>query len=102
MPSLVERCVLHDGHHTGNTTAANSPHHSSHCRPIFFTGVSMFYFRKFHYSTPFQTVLLFVGFVIAMDFFVVALLRNRSLEMFESRARDVDSLCLDVCVDLYH
>lgn len=62
----------------------------------------MFYFRKFHYSTPFQTVLLFVGFVIAMDFFVVALLRNRSLEMFESRARDVDSLCLDVCVDLYH
>src|SRR5215469_5924066 len=52
--------------------------------PIFFTGVSLFYFKKFPYTTPLQTALLFVGFVIAMDFFVVALLINRSLEMFIS------------------
>ncbi len=52
--------------------------------PIFFTLVSLIYFKKFNYTTPFQTALMFVGFVIAMDFFVVALLINRSLEMFAS------------------
>ena len=52
--------------------------------PIFFTGVSLFYFKKFNYTTPLETALMFVGFVIAMDFLVVALLINRSLEMFAS------------------
>ncbi len=52
--------------------------------PIFFTGVSLIYFKKFNYTTPLQTAILFVGFVIAADFFVVALLINRSLEMFAS------------------
>ena len=52
--------------------------------PIFFTLVSLIYFKKFNYTTPLQTALIFVGFVIAMDFFVVALLINRSLEMFAS------------------
>ena len=52
--------------------------------PIFFTGVSLFYFKKSYYTTLLQTALLFVGFVIAMDFFVVALLINRSLGMFAS------------------
>jgi len=31
-----------------------------------------------------QTALIFVGFVIVVDFFLVALLINRSLEMFTS------------------
>jgi len=52
--------------------------------PIFFTGVSLIYFKKFNYTTPLQTAIFFVGFVIAADFFVVALLINRSLEMFAS------------------
>ena len=52
--------------------------------PVFFTGISLVYFQKFNYTTPFQTALIFVGFVIAMDFFVVALLINRSLDMFAS------------------
>lgn len=52
--------------------------------PIFFTIVSLVYFKKFNYTTPFQTALMFVGFVIAADFFVVALVINRSLEMFAS------------------
>jgi hypothetical protein len=52
--------------------------------PIFFTLVSLIYFKKFNYTTPLQTALIFVGFVIAADFFVVALLMNRSLEMFAS------------------
>jgi hypothetical protein len=52
--------------------------------PIFFAGVSWIYFHKFNYTAPLQTALIFVGFVIVVDFFVVALLINRSLEMFTS------------------
>ena len=52
--------------------------------PIFFTGVSLFYFRKFNYTAPLQTALIFIAFVIAMDFFLVAMLINRSFEMFTS------------------
>lgn len=52
--------------------------------PVFFTVVSLAYFSKFSYTTPLQTALIFIGFIIAMDFFVVALLINRSLEMFGS------------------
>src|SRR5215472_3277424 len=52
--------------------------------PIFFTGISLFYFKKFNSTTPLATAFMFVGFVIAMDFLVVALLVNRSLEMFAS------------------
>jgi hypothetical protein len=52
--------------------------------PIFFAGVSLFYFRKFNYTAPLRTALIFVAFVIAMDFFVVAMLINRNFEMFAS------------------
>jgi hypothetical protein len=52
--------------------------------PIFFTIVSQFYFSRFNYTLPLQTALIFVGFVMLMDFFVVALLINRSLDMFAS------------------
>ena len=52
--------------------------------PIFFAVVSLIYFSKFNYTSPLQTALIFVGFVIVVDFFVVALLINRSLEMFAS------------------
>jgi hypothetical protein len=52
--------------------------------PIFFTVISLVYFNKFNYTSPLQTALIFVSFVIVVDFFVVALLINRSLEMFAS------------------
>jgi hypothetical protein len=52
--------------------------------PIFFTIVSLVYFKRFNYTTPLQTALIFVAFVIAVDFSVVALLINRSLDMFAS------------------
>ena len=52
--------------------------------PIFFTLVSLVYFRKFNFTTSLQTALIFTGFVIIVDFFVVALLINRSLDMFTS------------------
>jgi len=52
--------------------------------PIFFAGITWVYFRKFNLATPLKTAVVFLAFVIAMDFFVVALLINRSLEMFTS------------------
>jgi len=52
--------------------------------PIFFAVISWFYFRKFNYTCPLRTALIFIGFVIFMDFFLVALIINRSFDMFLS------------------
>ncbi|MGD0613766.1 MAG: hypothetical protein ABSB41_19900 [Anaerolineales bacterium] len=52
--------------------------------PLFFTIISLVYFTKFHYTTPLQTASIFVGFVVLVDFFVVALLINKSMDMFTS------------------
>jgi phosphatidylserine synthase len=51
---------------------------------IIFAVLSFIYFTKFNYTTPLQTAAIFVGFVIAVDFFVVALLIMNSFEMFTS------------------
>jgi len=42
------------------------------------------YFEKFNYTTPLQTAIIFVVFVITVDFFLVALVINKSLDMFSS------------------
>jgi len=52
--------------------------------PIFYAVVSFVYFRRFNYTTPLQTAVIFIAFVIGMDFFVVAMLINRSFDMFLS------------------
>lgn len=52
--------------------------------PIFFSIISYYYFRKFSYTTPIQTAVIFVCFVMVVDFIVVALIINRSLDMFSS------------------
>ena len=52
--------------------------------PLFFAVISYFYFRRFNFTKPLQTAVIFIGFVMLMDFFVVALLINRSFEMFTS------------------
>jgi hypothetical protein len=52
--------------------------------PVFFAALSILYFKKFNYTTPLQTAIIFLLFVILVDFFVVALLINRSLVMFAS------------------
>jgi hypothetical protein len=52
--------------------------------PIFFVVISFFYFRKFGYTSPIQTALIFIAFVMAMDFFLVALVILRSVVMFTS------------------
>jgi len=52
--------------------------------PVIFAIISLIYFRKFNYTAPLQTAIVFVSFVILMDFFVVALLIEKSFEMFAS------------------
>ncbi len=52
--------------------------------PVIFAALSLVYFTKFASTTPIQTAVTFVSFVVLMDFFVVALLVQRSLEMFAS------------------
>jgi hypothetical protein len=51
---------------------------------VLFFLISLFYFRKFHYTSPMTTAIIFVSFVILVDFFIVALLILKSLEMFTS------------------
>jgi hypothetical protein len=52
--------------------------------PIYFFLLSWVYFTQFHYTTPLQTALIFVGFVMTLDFFLVALVIIQSLAMFAS------------------
>ncbi len=52
--------------------------------PVLAGLVAWFYFKQFHYTTPLVTAFLFVGIVIFMDVFIVALLIEQSLAMFAS------------------
>lgn len=52
--------------------------------PIIFTAVSLLYFTRFHYTAPLQTAAAFLFFVVFVDFFLVALVINKSLDMFTS------------------
>lgn len=52
--------------------------------PVVFGLISLFYFKRFRYTTPLQTALIFLAFVFLMDFFVMAFAILRSFEMFAS------------------
>ena len=52
--------------------------------PVIFATISWFYFTRFGYTSPLVTAVVFVAIVVLVDFFLVALVINRSLEMFES------------------
>ncbi|MHA2218579.1 MAG: hypothetical protein ACXACY_21850, partial [Candidatus Hodarchaeales archaeon] len=52
--------------------------------PIIAGLVSVFYFKRFNYTTPLKTAAIFLGFIIFMDVFVVSMLVMRSFEMFQS------------------
>ncbi len=52
--------------------------------PLGFVILSLIYFKKFNYTTPFQTAIIFLAFIIFMDFFIVALLIEKSFSMFKS------------------
>ena len=52
--------------------------------PVIFGVLSFVYFKKFNYTPALKTAIIFVLFVIFMDFFVVALLVLKNFEMFKS------------------
>lgn len=52
--------------------------------PVIFAVISVIYFTRFGFTPPLQTAAAFVAVVIFMDVFVVALLVQRSFEMFRS------------------
>lgn len=52
--------------------------------PIISVLISLFYFKKFSYTTSLQTAIIFVSVVILADFLIVALLIEKSFEMFAS------------------
>lgn len=52
--------------------------------PIGFGLLSVFYHRRFGYTSPVVTSAVFVLFVAAVDFFLVGLILVRNLEMFTS------------------
>lgn len=52
--------------------------------PIIFTLISIIYFRLFNYTKPLVTAALFLLFAVLMDVFVVALIVEKSFDMFRS------------------
>ena len=52
--------------------------------PVFFVIIALIYFKNFNYTTPLQTAVIFIGFVIFMDVFLVALLIEKSFSLFTS------------------
>jgi hypothetical protein len=52
--------------------------------PVFFVIVSLVYFNKFNYTRPLATAAIFTAFVMLVDFLLVALVINKSLDMFTS------------------
>ncbi len=52
--------------------------------PVIFGALSWIYFTRFGYTRPLTTAAVFVGIVIFMDVVLVALIIERSMEMFQS------------------
>ncbi len=52
--------------------------------PIVFGLLALIYFEQFDYTTPLQTALTFLAFVVFMDVFVIALFVEKSFAMFTS------------------
>ncbi len=52
--------------------------------PIIAIAISSLYYWKFNYTTPLQTAIVFVSLIICMDVFLVAMVINKSFDMFRS------------------
>jgi hypothetical protein len=52
--------------------------------PVYFAAVSAHYFRRYGYTGPLSTAIVFTGFVVTADFLLVALIILRSTAMFAS------------------
>jgi hypothetical protein len=52
--------------------------------PIFFAAVTYVYTRFFGFTSPLTTAVLFISFVLFMDVFLVAMVIEKSFDMFRS------------------
>ena len=52
--------------------------------PIIVIAISSLYYCIFNYTTPLQTAIVFAAFIIFMDVFFVAMVINKSFDMFRS------------------
>ena len=52
--------------------------------PLIFVMLSFIYFKQFNYTTPLQTAIIFLAFVVGMDVFVIAPFVEKSFAMFAS------------------
>jgi hypothetical protein len=52
--------------------------------PIIFGLISKSYFKKFHHVSPMQMAFICLGFALFLDFFLVAIIIQKSLAMFSS------------------
>lgn len=52
--------------------------------PVGFALISLFYFRKFSFTSPIRTALLFLSMVVALDLLLVAPIFEKSFAMFAS------------------
>ena len=52
--------------------------------PVGFAVISLFYFRKFGFSSPIRTATLFLSIVITLDLLLVAPVFEKSFAMFAS------------------
>ncbi len=52
--------------------------------PIIFGIISLVYFNRFGFTTPLQTAIIFVSFIIFMDAFLIAPFIEKSYDMFRS------------------
>jgi hypothetical protein len=77
-------CAAVMGIGMGVTTQHNALVIHALAAPVIFGALSLIYFTKFDYTTPLQTALMFLGFVIFMDFFLIAFLILKSFDMFKS------------------
>jgi hypothetical protein len=66
------------------TTEANAIMIHALFVPVVFSSIAFIYFQRFNYTKPLQTALIFIIFVILMDFFVVSMIINKNFDMFES------------------
>jgi len=52
--------------------------------PVGYIFISLLYFKKFAFTSPLQTALVFLGIAVGMDVFVVAMFIEKSFDMFAS------------------
>ncbi|MEJ2216175.1 MAG: hypothetical protein P8099_06125 [Gemmatimonadota bacterium] len=52
--------------------------------PLIFGAITWFFFGRFDRTSPLRLAVSFVLLVVSLDFFIVALVMNRSLDMFRS------------------